>query len=240
MRSPWLIAPLLALHALPAMAESGFVADPKTGCRIRAANPNPKLTISWSGPCVDGLADGDGTLKSFNGGALELEYTGTVKKGVLDGRGRITFAGGETYEGDIRDGALDGRAVYTWPNGDRYEGDYRQGRRTGKGKITFGAKSRWPGDVYEGEFADGHFQGTGTYTWHANRYAGNVYTGQWRGDRMNGRGTLTLANGDRYEGEFRDNLADGKGVYTAKDGTKYEGTFKRGKSEDGKIEIQGP
>src|SRR5690242_10870335 len=162
MRSLWLAAPLLALLAVPAAAESGFVADPKTGCRIRAANPNPSLSISWSGPCVDGLADGEGTLRSFNGGKLELDYTGTVKKGVLDGHGFIKFASGETYDGDIRDGTLTGRAVYTWPNGDRYEGDYRQGHRTGKGKLIFGAKSRWPGDVYEGDFADAHFQGTGT------------------------------------------------------------------------------
>ena len=46
-----------ALLAFPALAEDGFIAD-EHGCKV--ANPSPKRheTVSWSGKCVEGYADG--------------------------------------------------------------------------------------------------------------------------------------------------------------------------------------
>ena len=57
------------------------------------------------------------------------------------------------------------------------------------------------GDTYEGEFVDGYFQGTGTYT---------------------------SKDGWTYEGQFVKGQADGQGKLTTQDNIVYEGTLSKG------------
>src|ERR671936_2685573 len=94
---------------------SGALAD----CRVL----DPELQASYSGPCVNGLAEGRG------------------------------FAHGTaTYEGDFRAGRKHGRGVKTWPNGDRYEGDFVEDRKEGTGMYVWGRRSPWAGQRYTGGF----------------------------------------------------------------------------------------
>jgi len=59
---PLLIALLFA--ALPAAGQtSGWIADARTGCKVINLTPKPPETISWSGSCANGLAQGSGVLQ---------------------------------------------------------------------------------------------------------------------------------------------------------------------------------
>ena len=99
------------------------------GCRVL----DPELQGTYSGACVNGLAEG---------------------KGVADGTAH--------YEGEFRAGMKNGRGVKTWANGDRYEGDFVEDRREGRGVYAWG-RGPWQGERYEGEFANDRRNGTGTY-----------------------------------------------------------------------------
>ncbi|MGQ0545265.1 MAG: MORN repeat-containing protein [Betaproteobacteria bacterium] len=94
-----------------------------------------ELQESYSGPCVEGLAEGVGSAR------------GTAR-----------------YEGEFRRGMKHGRGVKTWANGDRYEGDFSEDRKHGAGTYTWG-KGPWAGERYEGEYVDDRRHGKGTYRW---------------------------------------------------------------------------
>lgn len=100
-------------------------------CRVM----DPELQDAYSGPCVDGYADGRGSA------------SGTAR-----------------YEGGFRAGRKHGQGVKRWPNGDRYEGGFVDDRRQGFGLYVFG-RGPWAGERYEGEFANNRRHGAGSYRW---------------------------------------------------------------------------
>lgn len=96
---------------------------------------DPELQGIYSGPCVNGVAEGDGFAKGSS------EYRGSFKAGRKDGRG-----------------------VKTWPNGDRYEGEFVADRKEGYGSYVWG-KGPWEGERYDGSFANDRREGYGIYWW---------------------------------------------------------------------------
>ena len=96
---------------------------------------DPELQSSYEGPCVNGLAEGEGRARGT------AEYVGGFKAGRKDGRG-----------------------VKTWPSGDRYEGEFVNGRKEGHGTYTWG-RGPWEGERYEGAYQNDLRHGEGTYTW---------------------------------------------------------------------------
>jgi len=107
------------------------VARAADSCRVL----DPELQGSYSGPCVNGLAEGRG-----------------VAKGIAE------------YRGEFKAGRKHGRGVKTWPNGDRYEGDFVDDRKEGQGKYTWGSGPA-AGESYEGAYVADKRQGKGTYRW---------------------------------------------------------------------------
>ena len=61
-----LLTMLLAMGTAQAQMKPGWIADPKTGCKVWNENPIPNEFITWSGPCVEGIANGNGTLQWYN------------------------------------------------------------------------------------------------------------------------------------------------------------------------------
>jgi len=94
-----------------------------------------ELQTSYTGPCVNGLADGQG-----------------LARGIAE------------YEGGFKAGKKNGYGVKTWPNGDRYEGHFVEDRKEGRGVYTWG-RGPWQGERYEGPYVNDMRQGEGTYTW---------------------------------------------------------------------------
>lgn len=96
---------------------------------------DPELQSSYSGPCLNGLAEGEGRASGI-----------------------------ATYEGGFKAGMKHGRGVKAWPNGDRYEGEFVEGKKEGQGKYRWG-RGPWRGESYEGPYVGDQRHGEGTYRW---------------------------------------------------------------------------
>lgn len=75
--------------------------------------------------------------------------------------------------------------------------------------------------TYEGNWVNGHWEGTGTSTWEN----GECYQGEFSNDVRSGQGTYALASGNKYEGNFVDGEPLGKGTLYYLDGSYLTGEF---------------
>ena len=114
-----------------ALVTTLFVMNVNAQCRVL----DPELQRTYSGGCVNGLADGEGVA------------SGTAE-----------------YQGGFRQGRKHGNGVKTWANGDRYEGEFVNDRREGFGVYTWG-RGKWAGERYEGGYSNDQRHGFGTYRW---------------------------------------------------------------------------
>ncbi len=134
--SAWSIVLCLAPTLVHAQA-SGWLADPKSGCRVWAGRIGAGAGFTWTGSCVDGFASGQGTLTWANGNL----YQGEMKGGKYEGKGVFTFANGIRYEGELGDGKPNGPGTLTRPDGQVFRGTwnkgcYRQGNRWSAVMVT--------------------------------------------------------------------------------------------------------
>ncbi len=212
----WLV--LLTTSAPAQTPQPKWIADSRTGCRVWNAFPVSGETISWSGTCQNGLAQGRGVAEWLRDGKPDSRHDGEYRDGKANGRGVLTSMNGNRYEGEFRDGNPNGRGVFTYASGNRYEGAVMDGKRHGRGVYTFAS-----GDRHEGEFRDGRANGQGVYTY----ASGDRYEGDLRDGKANGRGVFTFANGSRYAGDFRDDKAHGVGSFVRGDET-FSGTWSNG------------
>lgn len=256
-----------SLHALPVLAL--MLAWPARAVDERIAVPAPAVTSvtnssASSAPVPTGevksIRVGGSTIKgSFSldpvsgaiSGPVDIawdngdHFTGTLRDGKRNGRGKFSWKNGQVYDGDWRDDRQEGYARILFPNGDRYEGDVVNGLPQGKGLRTAKNGDRYEGrfsaglpdvegmsqdangDRYTGQWKAGVREGKGKFEW-AN---GLIYEGDWARGNPEGRGIFISANGDRYEGEVRNGQPQGKGVRTyASSGDRYEGQFDAGQA----------
>jgi hypothetical protein len=206
---------LLALGSAAQAHEPGYwqQLENNPSCSVWNASPThePSETMTWSGACVNGKAQGRGTrvwryleaeewkVSIYTGELMDgkaqgrgiyewtsgKRYDGEWKEEMPHGRGAMVWASGDRYEGDWKNGRNDGRGIKEWASGDRYEGDWKNGKRTGHGVFVWGPNSEWAGNRYEGDLKDGKFHGHGIY-YFAN---GDKCEGDWREDRLLGTGT---------------------------------------------------
>lgn len=102
-----------------------WIAD-KSGCRVW--NPNPQLeeSVTWSGSCANGLAEGHGTARWLKGNAPMETDDGEWHEGRQVNKGSQSWSTGR-YDGELSDGEPNGRGVLTVQKL-RYEGDFRNGK----------------------------------------------------------------------------------------------------------------
>jgi Uncharacterized protein conserved in bacteria len=109
-----------------------------------------------------------------------------------NGRGKITYIDGSTYEGYISMGnpqGTNGKMIYA--NGDVYIGGWNEDKYNGFGVLT-----TKDGSSYEGNWKAGIMEGKGKYTFSD----GAVYEGDFENNILNGYGTFTWPNGDKFPG----------------------------------------
>ena len=117
----------LLIAVSPAVAETaqpGWIADASTGCRVWNDHPRPKETITWSGRCENGLAQGNGVVQWFEDSRLAARMEGEMRDGKGNGYAVVTFVSGtrwdgDRFEGEYRDNQRNGHGVYTSANGKR-------------------------------------------------------------------------------------------------------------------------
>lgn len=167
-------------------AENCEVRNTYSGRQWRRAKP----TATWSGPCVDGRAQGSGVLEWFSDGRLNVRYAGQMENGRVTGRGEWA-ENGIRYDGVWNDGELR-EGVATYPDGRRYSGRWDRGRwirgvltapggyrleeRWYQGQLTGQGIARGPQGQYEGNWTDGVPEGSGVFVTHDGRR----FEGKWR------------------------------------------------------------
>jgi hypothetical protein len=125
----------------------GWISDQETSCKVWNPNPQGGETIKWSGPCINGLAQGRGSLQWFKDNRLLEQDDGEWQDG------RQTGAGTQVWQGGRYEGQPDGHGVWTLPTG-RYDGEFRNGKPNGKGKLS-NANGVFEGTWKNGCFRDG-------------------------------------------------------------------------------------
>jgi hypothetical protein len=205
---------LRILFAVLILSASAFAATGKWslevhhGCKVWDDPPYDEHYTSdyrlwWSGTCSEGYASGEGYLqwsvlpdKRYpNTPPLAFaQYDGTVVKGKLQGRGKLSLSTSYTYTGDFVDGQFEGSGTESWSRGDRFEGRYANGYRNGWGTYYF-----TNGDSKAGEWKDDKLQdGFQTYDWGVSK---DHYEGKVANDDPNGPGFLIDKTG-KHEGNW--------------------------------------
>jgi len=188
-----LVAFLTGLFALlnpPRWVESAEDCEVRNRYGGREWRRAKTTTATWTGPCVDGRAQGLGVLKWFRDGRLTVRYSGHMEGGRITGRGELTEYG-IRYEGTWKDGELrEGVATYSggwlysgkWDRGDwtrgvlTAPGGYRLEERWYRKQLTGKNIARGPQGQYEGSWTDGVPEGTGVFV----TSDGRRFEGKWR------------------------------------------------------------
>jgi hypothetical protein len=85
----------------------------------------------------------------------EESFRGTFVNSVPDGDDCREVGIDGTYTGSIRKGERNGRGKLVGPNGNTYEGDWDAGRKHGSGEMQYANGERFAGSWKEGQWADG-------------------------------------------------------------------------------------
>ena len=135
-----------------AAAENAWIKDNK-GCKIANPEPQAEESVTWTGLCVDGMAQGEGILQWFEKDQATARYEGILDKGWANGQGELKMPGGIHYKGEWKDSRENGQGRLDWPDGSWYEGEWRDGKPNGYGQY------RSPeGRMLTGKFVDGEFE----------------------------------------------------------------------------------
>ena len=147
----------LLLIPVPVFGQSlqpGWIADACTGCKVWDRDPQPNLSVTWSGTCRGGFADGSGILQWFNDGKLVEHEEGEnpgwqtewPRRGYVDQRRPLRWRirgmawrtatackRGPVATATMANGRMtkNGHGVATSASGDRYDGEWRDDKRNG-------------------------------------------------------------------------------------------------------------
>ena len=220
----------------------GLSQDKTTGCKFYTYNSENRYG-TWSGTCKDGLIDGSGMLRLFEGDSLILisnctyiggykngesidsfvngtVYYGNYINGLKEGKGKDISSDGRYYEGNFKNGKYEGKGKYVYSDGVSYDGEWKNGKQEGSGKMVNST-----GDSYDGEWKNDKREGKGKYIY-SN---GDYYVGDFKNGMSEGKGKIVYSNGDSYVGGFKDDELNGRGTYTYKNGSKDIGIWESGK-----------
>ena len=146
----WLSLPLAAADA---RSDEGYITD-KNGCKIANPSPKPSESVTWSGACKDGFADGDGIMQWYDQDKPGARYEGTLARGLLSGNGKLTLSDGTSYEGGWLDGKQHGNGTLRAADGGSYIGEWKNGMPDGPGVMRNAA-----GEAMRGLFKAGAYVG---------------------------------------------------------------------------------
>ena len=125
-------------------------------CSLFSAGAAGSDTVSWTGPCVDGYAEGLGTA-TFTHDGQSQSFTATFHNGVIpDGHVITRWGAGWSYDGETVGGRFQGAGILTTDTSDRFEGQWAEGKMTG-----FGVLRRANGERYAGDWKDDKPNGNG-------------------------------------------------------------------------------
>ena len=200
-------------------------------------------TVTWTGTCSGGRAQGEGTLKwVWEDGEKTLESTGSLTDGKAHGPWVLRLADGGVQEGPLVDGKRHGQWVLRLADGGVQEGPFVDGKLHGQWVVRYtdGTVGGGPyvdgkrhgqwvirdadGDVLEGPYVDGKRHGP----WVFRLADGGVQEGPFVEGKKHGQWVLRFANGQVEEGPYVDGKKHGQWVLRWADGRVEHLTFEDG------------
>ena len=119
----------VSAYAEPDAPPVSFVQALNVHCKVGRPNGKAAEVVTWNGQCTDGLAAGRGTAQWSEKDKPTLRFDGVFTRGLLEGKGKMTGADGDSYEGDYKGGLRHGHGVYLSGAGERFEGAYLNNKR---------------------------------------------------------------------------------------------------------------
>ena len=101
-------------------------------------------------------------------------------------------------------------------------GSWVKGKMEGQGQLY----DYRGGLLYDGEWKDDHYDGTGKLMGSGTDWV--KYEGELRSGLMEGFGEMWFNDGKRYKGQFRNDMPDGKGRMFFQNGEVQNGVWDRG------------
>lgn len=152
------------LAAPTTRAAETYIGSPD--CRVVNPKPADDESVTWSGSCKDGFAEGEGKLTWFLQGKETSFFEGTMRRGRPEGDGYYKYRSGTQEEGVFENGLLR-RGIRVDAIGTRHEGSFVDGRLEGQGRMTTAL-----GGSYTGNWKAGRMQGGTATTPYGRQIAG--------------------------------------------------------------------
>jgi hypothetical protein len=237
----------IVLFPTASVAQGGTSArDVQTNCLVSSVPNAERLTVSWTGDCNNGLANGVGNVIAFSAGQLRYILRGQFRAGQLERQDLVLDCAGNACADDVppsllrvheRAASSAGVATSATPTNvppvvataeirapdaiykGRFSVDAKFGQVSGEGRVEF-----FDGRSFQGVLREGRKTGAGTYVW----ADGQRYVGNWQDDLQHGQGEWSSRSGERYVGTFRAGQRDGSGKMVYANGMSYEGDWRDG------------
>ena len=203
-----LLAAPFALGSAPRWVEAAKDCDVRNPYGVKQWR---SMRAVWTGPCVDGRADGEGTLEWFLKGRRTERYSGRMEGGRITGRGERTEYGTTWGLGQLIKYEI------------RYDGLWKDGVLL-EGTVAFPDERQYRGTWKLGEWATGMLTMPGGWQWE----------GQWHAGWLTGEGRAKGRQGE-FKGHWTNGVPQGVGVFVTRDGRRFEGTWKGGKPVDAEM-----
>ena len=224
----------------------------QAGCYVWNDYLATNETVTWTGGCSEGRAQGEGTVKwvweeAFRFSHSRLtgyfeeasESTGSLTEGKKHGKWTDRDDNESVWEGSYMEGKRHGQWVGRDEDGSESEVFFVYGDRFGgtseaeemEGLIVKGrAQGDWivrfpNGDVAEGPYVDGERHGD----WSERDADKDVRNGPYVHGKRHGDWTEHPANGEVWEGPYAEGKRHGNWVIRGANGVKVEGAYVDGK-----------
>ena len=189
----------------------------RSGCFVwQRRSFRVSTSITWSGNCTNGFAQGEGTLTERANETSLLASTGLLVDGKRTGRWVDHESDGDRGEGAYVDGERNGHWVWRYASGNVEEGPYVNGERNGHWLIR-----RTDGSAEEGPVVDGKAHGG----WVLRRTDGTIEEGPRVNGPRTGEWVIRKPDGTVEEGPYVNNERVDHWVIRNADRTVEEGAF---------------
>ena len=221
--------------AAPANGQGAVAAfDIQTGCVVGSIPNAQRLSVSWTGDCVSGSANGVGDVIAFSNGALRYILRGEFRAGQLRRQDNVRDCGVANCTDDVpltlmrlhEQAAARTAASAPPPVSAPTAGAALQSASAPPAPPPApSGVIRGPDAIYRGAFILDPQTGAVSGSGKVEFSDGRSYQGALKDGRKTGVGTHVWADGLRYDGNWVDDVQTGRGKLVFVTGDSYDGEF---------------
>lgn len=197
-------------------AECWMAVTGQSECYVWNGSLAAGATVTWTGQCSGGRAQGEGTLKwVWDGGNKTSKSTGSLQDGKGHGRWVVRESDGDVWEGSYVEGTRHGDWVWHTADGNVWEGPIVRGKLQGN----------WVGRYKDGSVHEGAVVGSKRHGAWVERYAGGgIEEGSYQEGKRHGKWIVRLADGGVGQGLYEKGAIQRRWVVrtTSEDGEEVE------------------